>query len=128
MAENHHNHPIGKFGEKLAKEFLEKRGYDIIDSGVYFRVSEIDLVARKNQKLVFIEVKTRLSQKHGGAIYALTKTKFRKIHTAALLYRKKYFFHAPIQIDFIAIQIFRETKKARIRHFQNISWNSFGIG
>ncbi len=58
MAE--HN-DLGKKGEDLATEFLEKNGYEILERNWVFQKAEIDIIAQKNQILSVIEVKTRSS-------------------------------------------------------------------
>lgn len=51
--------PFGRWGEDIAAEYLEKKGFRILDRHFQFLHTEIDLVARDGQYLVFIEVKTR---------------------------------------------------------------------
>jgi putative endonuclease len=48
----------GLIGETLATMFLKKRGYEIIERNYRIREGEIDIIARKNGELIFIEVKT----------------------------------------------------------------------
>jgi putative endonuclease len=56
MAE--HNE-LGKFGEELAVEFLQKNGYDILETNWTFQKAEIDIIAQKGTILAVVEVKTR---------------------------------------------------------------------
>lgn len=62
MAE--HN-DLGKLGEDLAVEFLEKNGYEILDRNWRFQKAEIDIMAQKNDILAVVEVKTRSSLEYG---------------------------------------------------------------
>src|SRR6187431_1138077 len=62
MAE--HNE-LGKFGEELAVEFLQKNGYDILETNWTFQKAEIDIIAQKENILVVAEVKTRSSIEFG---------------------------------------------------------------
>lgn len=57
----------GKTGEDMATEYLLKKGYMIICRNFRCFQGEIDIVARDNDYLVFIEVKTRTSTKYGEA-------------------------------------------------------------
>ncbi len=50
---------IGKRGEELAAEFLEKNGYEIIARNLHVSHDEIDIIARDEKYIVFAEVKTR---------------------------------------------------------------------
>ena len=58
MAE--HNE-LGKYGEELAKDFLQKNGYIILESNWIFQKAEVDIIAQKENILVAVEVKTRSS-------------------------------------------------------------------
>jgi putative endonuclease len=62
MAE--HN-DLGKLGEDLAVEFLEKEGYEILEKNWTFQKAEVDIIAKKENILAIIEVKTRSSLDFG---------------------------------------------------------------
>lgn len=62
MAE--HNE-LGKLGEKLAVEFLQKSGYEILETNWTFQKAEIDIIAKTENILAIIEVKTRSSLDFG---------------------------------------------------------------
>ena len=62
MAE--HN-DLGKLGEELAVEFLQKEGYEILETNWTFQKAEVDIIAKKENILAIIEVKTRSSLDFG---------------------------------------------------------------
>jgi putative endonuclease len=62
MAE--HN-DLGKFGEELAVDFLEKNGYEILETNWFFGKAEVDIIAQKGNILAIVEVKTRSSLEYG---------------------------------------------------------------
>ena len=62
MAE--HN-DLGKVGEEMAVAFLEKEGYEILETNWTFQKAEIDIIARKQNILAIVEVKTRSSLDFG---------------------------------------------------------------
>jgi len=62
MAE--HN-DLGKLGEELAVEFLRKNGYEILETNWTFQKAEIDIIAKKENILTIVEVKTRSSIEFG---------------------------------------------------------------
>ena len=65
-------HDIGNDGELLATDFLEKQGFVILERNYRFRrFGEIDIIAQKENLIVFIEVKTRFSERFGGALYSI---------------------------------------------------------
>jgi putative endonuclease len=67
--------PFGHWGEDIASEYLQKKGYQIIDKHFYFQHGEIDIIARDRNYLVFIEVKTRSSVDYGLPEEAVTPKK-----------------------------------------------------
>ena len=62
MAE--HNE-LGKLGEELAVDFLEKNGYEILENNWTFQKAEVDIIALKAEVLAVVEVKTRSSLDFG---------------------------------------------------------------
>ncbi|MCD7100885.1 YraN family protein [Pseudoclavibacter sp. 13-3] len=76
--------PLGRRGEAFAAHFLTDLGYTIIDrnwrSG---RAGEIDIIARDSETLVFIEVKTRASDRHGTPFDAIDARKMRQLRALA---------------------------------------------
>ncbi|WP_396142595.1 YraN family protein [Flavobacterium sp.] len=62
MAE--HN-DLGKLGEELAVDYLEKNGYEILETNWTFQKAEVDIIAKKDAILAVIEVKTRSSLDYG---------------------------------------------------------------
>ncbi len=79
---------LGRRGEAQAVAFLKKSGYEILECNYRNRLGEIDIIAKDQETLAFIEVK---SKKKGIPIhpkYALTRQKQKKISRVALLYLK----------------------------------------
>ena len=56
---------LGKLGEELAVEFLQKEGYTILETNWTFQKAEIDIIAQKENILAIVEVKTRSSLEFG---------------------------------------------------------------
>lgn len=77
---------LGRQGEETAASFLKKHGYKILDRNFRTRFGEIDIVARKDRTVCFIEVKTRTSMRFGLAAEAVTARKQEKILLAARQY------------------------------------------
>lgn len=70
----------GKSGEDLAVDFLTKNGFKILQRNFrYSRYSEIDIIAKKNKIIYFVEVKFRTSNAFGTPFEAITKSKLEKI-------------------------------------------------
>jgi len=74
---------LGVRGEALAWNFLRKQGYEIVEKNYRTRLGEIDVVARKQGTLVFIEVKTRRNHRFGLPEEAVDWKKRRKLARVA---------------------------------------------
>jgi len=79
---------FGQTGEALAGALLEQKGYIILERNYKTKMGEIDIVARHENTLVFIEVKARKSSYFGNPKYAVNRKKQKKISMAALYYLK----------------------------------------
>ena len=70
----------------MAAGFLIKNGYRIVCKNYYLRSGEIDIIAKENRTIVFVEVKYRKDRKKGSPLEAVGYTKQRKILKTALFY------------------------------------------
>lgn len=70
---------VGISGENLAVKILSSRGYKIITKNFRSRYGEIDIIAMDRDELVFVEVKTRLSNKYGKPEEAVNPLKLARI-------------------------------------------------
>ncbi|SHJ05325.1 YraN family protein [Lutispora thermophila] len=80
------NRILGEKGEKAAAEYLENKGYRIIERNYKCKLGEIDIIAADNDTIAFIEVKTRSSDNFGQPGEAVNYYKQRKIVQTALSY------------------------------------------
>lgn len=80
---------IGRSGEEMAAEHLQRMGYKILTRNYRTRQAEIDIIAEHNGCIVFVEVKARRRSGYGHPKWAVTPAKQRKISMAALTYLKK---------------------------------------
>lgn len=78
----------GRKSEALAARHLEKRGYRIIEKNYRTKHGEIDIIAREEDTVVFVEVKARRNNRFGNPKRAVTTEKQRKISMVALQYLK----------------------------------------
>jgi putative endonuclease len=69
----------GKEAEDYASKFLSSKGYKVIEKNFRSRFGEIDVIAIKNNQLIFVEVKARWSTKYGRPEEAVTPAKIWKI-------------------------------------------------
>ncbi len=116
-----YNKKVGEFGEILAKKYLIKHGYSIIAMNKKISSKEIDIIAKKHKRIIFIEVKTRTSEKYGEAsdFFNISKINNLKIALEKYIYENKI-DEKYVQIDLIAVDINKYKKIANIKHFKNI--------
>jgi putative endonuclease len=110
----------GQWGEEIAAHYLENKGYSILRRNFHTAHGEIDIVARKEAELIFVEVKTRSS--HDFA-YPEDSVTLRK-QAAMLFAAEEYLRVQPEsveswQFDVIAIER-RPGGKPEIFHFENV--------
>ena len=116
-----HRQLIGKWGEKIAANYLKKHGYEIVVTNQRLGRDEIDIIAKINSRWIFVEVKTRTSTAVGGAEDQITRQKIKALKRAVFLYcRQNRLNLEKTRADFIAVDIRREQKLAKIKHFKNI--------
>lgn len=77
---------LGERGEALAWNFLKRQGYSILEKNYRTRFGEIDVIARKKDVLVFLEVKTRRSHAFGLPLEAVDWKKRQKLIRVAEAY------------------------------------------
>jgi len=116
-----HNQRIGEFGETLAKNYLIKYGYKIVDVNVKLSYQELDIVALKNKQIVFVEVKTRISQFYGPAENAFQFTKLEKFRRGMEMYiGNKNLYAEEVRADLITVDIDHLKKIAKIKHYKDV--------
>ena len=109
----------GRKGEQLAIDFLKKKGIEIIAKNVRTEYGEIDIIARHNAELLFIEVKTRYTKEFGEPETAITHQKRKHMINSARAYLMENYEKDPVwRIDVIAINM-NKKGKSTIRWFKN---------
>lgn len=111
------NKILGAAGEDLACRYLERNGYEILERNKsYPKVCEIDIIAKRKNKLYFVEVKTRKTDAFGIPGDAVDKRKLAHIRQGITLFQQEN-GRCEFQIDVIAITLKPELK---IEHFRNV--------
>lgn len=112
MSRNPSRKHVGRAGEEFAARFVESRGLEILERNYRIREGEIDIVARDDRIIVFIEVKTRLSDTCGLPIEAIDEKKQEKIKEIAELYLiKKDLSDQDVRFDVFTIRFDGEKGK-----------------
>ena len=111
---------IGKFGENVASKYLKDKGYKIKERNYRTFLGEIDIICEHKGNIIFVEVKTRRSDKFGYPEEAVNLTKQRKIIKNALCYLSKYYlWEKNCCFDVILISISNHKDIKRIKHIRN---------
>ena len=130
MAE--HNY-VGQVGEKLAKEYLEKEGYKILEQNYKTKYAEIDLVCEKKEgifclpagrqgqsTLVFVEVRTKVGENFGSPEDTINRAKLQKVLWNAKTYSAFKNWQGPCRIDAVCIVLRADFTVVRLTHHENI--------
>jgi putative endonuclease len=124
MAE--HNY-VGKIGEDLARAYLEKQGYKIIEQNYKTKYAEIDLIASARggllfgkKTLVFVEVRTKIGENFGSPEDTINKAKLWKVLKNATTYTAFKRWDGPCRIDAICIVLRPDMSVLRLTHHENI--------
>lgn len=107
----------GKRGEELATKFLAGKGYTILCNNWYYGKGEIDIVATRDDKMIFVEVKTRESNVFGEPEASVTRRKQRQIIKTADAYIQTKDINLESRFDVISIIL--NNKKHEIHHIED---------
>ncbi|HAH56275.1 MAG TPA: endonuclease [Flavobacterium sp.] len=105
---------LGKLGEEMAVEFLEKEGYEIIETNWRFQKAEVDIIAKKENTLAIIEVKTRSSLDFGLPQEFVKPKKIQLLVKAVNEYVIRNDLEVEVRFDIIAVHL--EGKSLVIEH------------
>jgi len=110
----------GILGEKLAKDFLKKLGYHILETNYRCPQGEIDIVAKRKDWLVFIEVRAKKSLEFGSPEESITPVKKERMRATAAHYQQTHRKLPPQwRIDVVAIELDQSGKPSRIELVEN---------
>lgn len=110
----------GRLGEDFALEYFKKRGFEIWERNYKTNFGEIDLIVKKGNLLIFVEVKTRKSLEFGSPIEAINKKKQEKIRFIADYYlSKRKIKDYQIRFDVFSILLDKDNKIKSFEHISN---------
>jgi len=102
---------LGKVGEDFSAKYLEKQGYKIIDRNYKIRTAEIDIIAEKDNTIIFVEVKTRSNIRHGFPVEAVNLRKQKRIIEGASVFL--------FNCRFDVIEVYSVGDELELRHIEN---------
>ena len=113
---------VGALGEKIAVDYLMKQGYRVLETNFRCREGEIDIVAEKDDFLVFVEVRTRRSTSFVTPEESVTPSKIERLITLGQTYIERH-QDLPLcwRIDVVAVELTPEARVSRIELFENVT-------
>jgi putative endonuclease len=114
-------HHLGRLGERLAREHLERLGYRVVASNYRTRFGELDLIVCDDTWLVFVEVKTRRSDALESSIQAISPEKrqrVRKMAAAWLVEAVERPRSRELRFDVVGVTVDRHSRLVRLDHIE----------
>jgi len=110
---------FGIIGEKIAQGYLRNQKYDILNTNFYTKRGEIDIIAKKDNYIVFVEVKTRSNLEYGTPAMAVNRLKRKHLKSSAniYIYQNKLYKY---DVRFDVIEIIINNGKCNINHIKEI--------
>jgi putative endonuclease len=111
---------VGARGEKLAADYLKRRGYKIFKRNFRCREGEIDIIAQYDDCVVFVEVRTKKGFSFGTPEESVTLSKREKLISLANAYLQACDnLPASWRIDVVAVELTPDNKVSRLEHIEN---------
>jgi len=106
---------LGKLGENYAFERLKKMGYRILHQNYRCPIGELDMIAEQDGSLVFIEVRTKSSNRYGTPDESITRKKQEKLRQIAMVYlSNQRLYGKTCRFDVVCVEVDREGKCEKI--------------
>ncbi|MEN7546568.1 YraN family protein [Rapidithrix thailandica] len=109
---------IGKRGEEIACWYLKRRGFDILEQNYRYKKGEIDLIASKDNWLIFVEVRVRNNDAYGYPEQSISAQKEELLLATAEHYLHTHpNKHCQIRFDILSITL--QANRSTVRHFED---------
>ncbi|MGB0356708.1 MAG: YraN family protein [Cytophagales bacterium] len=108
---------LGTQGERRAISYLQAHNFTIIATNQRVGRAEVDIIAKHESLLVFVEVKFRSSDAFGTPESFVTEAQAARYHEAATTYMEERGWSGPIRFDIIALQ--KRGSTTLLRHFED---------
>jgi len=111
---------IGKLGENIAREYLENKGYKIIEQNYKTKYAEIDLIAKKDNVLIFVEVRSKAGEQFGSPEDTINREKKRRLKMNSMGYVNRVKWRKGYRVDAVCIVFNPDQTIFRLTHHENI--------
>lgn len=112
---------LGRVGERLAREHLERLGYRLVASNYRTRYGELDLIVCDDARLVFVEVKTRRAGALQSALQAVPPTKQKRVRAMAAAWLVEAIDRPrsrELRFDVVAVTVDRSGRLVALDHLE----------
>lgn len=116
---------IGNHAEQRAKNYLQNLGFKFVENNYHSKYGEIDLIMQDQDSLVFVEVRYRDNESHGGGIATITRSKKSKLIKTATCYllEKNLWEKIPARFDVIAMSPFENEEIVWIKDAFGVNYS-----
>ncbi|TDT61593.1 YraN family protein [Fonticella tunisiensis] len=115
-----YNKKIGSIGEDIARKYLIRNGYKILDKNYRTKFGEIDIIAKDGRYIVFIEVKSRKGSKFGYPREAVDSFKQNRLKNLATLYiANKNLWDSMIRFDVVEVLLGETDREKSVAIIKN---------
>jgi len=111
---------LGMKGETIASRYLEDFGYTIVKRNIHVGHSDIDILARDNATLVFVEVRTKSRDDRGMPEETLNKKKLSRMKKTAEQYIGFTQYKGPARLDAVCIVLDDEERLKHFKHYTGV--------
>lgn len=111
---------LGRQGEALAREYLIRRGCQVLGQNVRLGRHEVDLIVRDGNDVVFVEVKTRASDRFGEPEAAVTRRQLAHLERAIAVYVQAHQEVRRVRFDVIAVRWAGAGERPQLRHLRAV--------
>ena len=118
MSVNNAKQVLGKEGERIAEQYLKKKGYKLVERNYRCAAGEVDLIVLDRRVIVFVEVKTRTGHGFGTPLEAVQPRKQRKMMLAAQFFLSQKKLHQR-DARFDVVGISWPAREPVIEHVEN---------
>ncbi len=113
---------FGKNAEVIAKAYLQRKGFEILEENWQFKKAEIDIIALIDETLIFVEVKARSGNSFGEPEDFVNAKKQQLMSFAADEYIFLKDHEGEIRFDIISI-LFTNAQEYTLKHIEDAFWN-----
>lgn len=112
---------VGSIGENIASDYLKSNGFEILYKNFRSKYGEIDIIAEKNDKIHFVEVKTRSSLSKGAPYEAVNYRKIQHLKLAAYYFIKQNHLQKhKLSVDVASILLSRDNRVSDFKYFESV--------